>query len=192
MRVRSNVYILTTILMGMLVLSACPPKKKMPIEEKSQAELDAEAAAAAEAAANAALAPGDVRIMQDWTEVPALQAVPFNYDAAQLSDEARAILKKNVTIIKKLPSSVLVRVEGHCDDRGTVEYNIALGERRANTVRAYYQTAGVAKSRLETISFGEERPLCNDQTDDCWARNRRGVTKVRNKETVTIKAKDLE
>ncbi len=182
---------LLSVLLGGFVLTGCPPKKKLAIEEKPAEEVVVEDPNAADAA-NKQLAPGDIEIMQDWTDVPSLQAVQFDYDSATLNDAARATLKTNVAIIKKLPKTVSVRVEGHCDDRGTVEYNIALGQRRASAVRSYYATAGIAKTRLDTISFGEERPICNEMTDGCWARNRRGATKVKNPTNVIIKAGDLK
>jgi peptidoglycan-associated lipoprotein len=187
---RSNIYFYVSILMASFLLSACPPKKKMPIEEKTSEETEMLDEDGNPISKN--VAPGDIEITQEWAEIPALQAITFGYDAAQLDEIARGILKQNVGLIKKLPATVTIRVEGHCDDRGTVEYNIALGERRANTVRSYYQTAGITKGRLETISFGEERPACTEATEDCWAKNRRGVTKVRNKEAIIIKSKDLK
>ncbi len=163
----------------------------MAIEEKPKPEVAV--ATATETAPDLVVpAADDIQINQDWTEIPNLQVALFAYDAATLDDTARAVLKNNVAIIKKLPASVVVRIEGHCDDRGTVEYNIALGQRRANAVKAYYATAGIAKSRLDTISFGEERPSCTQETEACWAQNRRGVTKVKNAQALTIKADELK
>jgi peptidoglycan-associated lipoprotein len=165
----------------------------MAIEEKPKPEVTASSETVTNNDLDAsATEPGDVQITQDWTEIPNLQVALFDYDAAALNDAARTVLKSNVAIIKKLPASVVVRIEGHCDDRGTVEYNIALGQRRANAVKAYYATAGIAKTRLDTISFGEERPACTEETDACWAQNRRGVTKVKNAQAITIKAGQLQ
>lgn len=173
-----------------LVLTGCPPKKNLAIEEKTPAE---EVQNENTENANAeALKPGEFDINQEWTEVPALSPVPFDYDSASLNEVARAFLKTNVAILKKLPKSVTVRIEGHCDDRGTVEYNIALGQRRADAVRSYYATSGLSKSRIETVSFGEERPLCTQETDDCWATNRRASTKVRNGEKIRITQEQLK
>jgi peptidoglycan-associated lipoprotein len=185
---------LISISLAVAVLTGCPPKKKMNIEEKPK-DVNVDTTTANGQAAdleNTAPAPGDVQITQDWTEIPNLQVALFAYDAASLDDAGRAVLKNNVAIIKKLPASVVIRIEGHCDDRGTVEYNIALGQRRANAVKAYYATAGIAKSRLDTISFGEERPSCTQETEACWAQNRRGVTKVKNAQAITIKADQLQ
>jgi peptidoglycan-associated lipoprotein len=183
---------LISLSLAVAVLTGCPPKKKMAIEEKPQDEVLLSTDTANGDLGAFSSEPGDVNISQDWTEIPNLQPVQFAYDAATLDDSARAVLKSNVSIIKKLPTSVVVRVEGHCDDRGTVEYNISLGQRRANAVKSYYATAGIGRTRLDTISFGEERPACTAQTDDCWAQNRRGVTKVKNAQAITIKAGQLQ
>ncbi len=95
-------------------------------------------------------------------------------------------LKDNVATLKKLPGSVQVIVEGYCDERGTIEYNVALGQRRADAVKTYYAHAGIPRSRLSTISYGKERPVCSDSTEECWARNRLGATRVRSDEPVTV------
>jgi peptidoglycan-associated lipoprotein len=175
-------------LAAVLALTGCPPKKKLPIDDKTQAPVAEESPTTEEAVAEGV---NDIQIAQDWTEIPALETVRFGYDAASVDDAARVSLKTNVAILKKLPASVKIRVEGHCDDRGTVEYNIALGQRRANAVRQYYVTAGIPKSRIETISFGEERPLCNAATDECYAMNRRGATKVRNASPISVNPDSL-
>jgi peptidoglycan-associated lipoprotein len=184
---RTSTFLVISTL-AVLTLTGCPPKKKMPIEERPKEEVSTDTQPTD---ANAT-APGDIQISQDWVEIPDLALVNFDYDSATLSDSARATLKTNVAILKKLPSSVTFRVEGHCDDRGTVEYNIALGQRRATAVASFYGTAGLGKSRIKTISYGEERPLCSDANDACWAKNRRSVTTVRNETPVTIKGDSLK
>ena len=191
MKNRSYTLTLLPILLGAFLMTGCPPKKKLAIDEKPKEEKTEEVTSSTETATTAR-EPGDIEINQDWTEIPNLQMVRFGYDSASLDDAARAALKNNVAIIKKLPKTVTVRVEGHCDDRGTVEYNIALGQRRATAVKSYYATAGVGKSRLETISFGEERPLCNEENESCWAQNRRGATKVKNSSSIVVKQADLQ
>lgn len=173
---------------ALLTLTACPPKKKMVIEEKPKQEEVKQDQPTDVNTANA----NDIQIGQDWAEIPALSTVNFDYDSASLNDAARASLKANVAILKKLPSSVSFRVEGHCDDRGTVEYNIALGQRRASAVTSFYATSGLGKNRIKTISYGEERPLCSEANDGCWARNRRAATTVRNDQPVTIKGDSLK
>jgi peptidoglycan-associated lipoprotein len=176
---------------ALLALTGCPPKNKLNIDDKNvQATPTPEASPTPDQSASAGA--NDIQIAQDWTEIPALEMVHFGYDSANLDDAARTALKTNVAILKKLPASVKIRVEGHCDDRGTVEYNIALGQKRANAVRQYYVTSGLPKSRLETISFGEERPVCTAATDECWAMNRRGATKVRNASPITVNPDSLK
>ena len=81
--------------------------------------------------------------------------------------------------LAKYPA-VRVTVEGHCDERGTREYNLALGARRANAVKEYLVSLGVAAGRLETISYGKERPMCTESSESCYAQNRRGVTTITN------------
>jgi peptidoglycan-associated lipoprotein len=102
-----------------------------------------------------------------------LENVRFLYDSADLSDAARASLQKNAAWMQRW-TSTRVTVEGHADARGTSEYNLALGERRAGAVRDYMASLGVDATRVNTVSLGEERPLCTDETEACWAQNRRG------------------
>jgi len=97
--------------------------------------------------------------------------VYFNYDEDSLSDDTRAKLARNAELLKT--TQLLVTIEGHADDRGTNEYNLALGDRRANAVRNYLTSLGVDESRLRTLSYGEERPVCTEVDESCWSQNRR-------------------
>jgi peptidoglycan-associated lipoprotein len=99
--------------------------------------------------------------------------VLFDYDSATLRDDSRAAASKNATYLKRW-TSVRFTIEGHADSRGTAEYNLALGERRANAVKDYLTGLGVAPERMMTISKGEEQPVCTEETEACWQRNRRG------------------
>jgi len=96
----------------------------------------------------------------------------FNYDEASLSDDARDKLARNADLLRGQPQFTLT-IEGHCDERGTNEYNLALGERRANAARDYLSSLGVAGDRMRTISYGEERPACTESDESCWSQNRR-------------------
>jgi peptidoglycan-associated lipoprotein len=98
--------------------------------------------------------------------------VYFNYDESSLSDDARAKLARNADLLKA--TQLLVTIEGHADERGTNEYNLALGDRRANAVRDYLTSLGVDAGRLRTLSYGEERPVCTEVDESCWSQNRRG------------------
>jgi peptidoglycan-associated lipoprotein len=101
-----------------------------------------------------------------------LNDIHFDYDRADLRDGDRAILSKNADTLKKF-DFLRITVEGHCDERGSVEYNLALGERRAKAAYDYLVSLGVDASRLKTVSYGKEVPLCQESGEDCWARNRR-------------------
>ncbi len=101
----------------------------------------------------------------------------FDFDKYNLAPDARATLAKQATWLTRY-SSVTVRVEGHADERGTREYNLALGERRANSVKDYLITLGINASRITTISYGKERPVALGSNEQAWGQNRRGVTSV--------------
>ncbi len=103
--------------------------------------------------------------------------VHFDYDKSDIKDEDRGTLQRQASWLQKYPQ-VRVTIEGHCDERGTREYNIALGARRANAVKEYLVSLGVASARIDTISYGKERPICTESTEGCWAQNRRGVTTI--------------
>ena len=101
-----------------------------------------------------------------------LKDVGFNFDSAALSDAARATLKSNADWLKT-NATARIQIEGHCDERGAADYNMALGAKRAQTAMDYLATLGVASNRMSTISYGEEIPMCKDKIEACWAQNRR-------------------
>jgi peptidoglycan-associated lipoprotein len=96
----------------------------------------------------------------------------FDYDESTLTDDTRDKLSRNADLLKGNPQ-FSVTIEGHADERGTNEYNLALGERRANAVRDYLGSLGVSGDRLRTLSYGEERPVCTSNEESCWSQNRR-------------------
>jgi len=106
------------------------------------------------------------------TPAPALEPVFFSYDSYTLSAAARAALDRIAQPLRERPNQAMT-IEGHCDERGTVEYNLALGERRATAVREYLATAGITGTRLQTISYGKERPFAHGSGEQVWAQNRR-------------------
>ena len=99
--------------------------------------------------------------------------VYFNFDDATLTSEARNVLKQKVEWLRA-NSDVKVTIEGHCDERGTEEYNIALGQQRAQSIKTFLMNAGINGSRLQTISYGEEQPVALGHNETAWAKNRRG------------------
>ena len=98
--------------------------------------------------------------------------VYFEFDQSNLSEEARQRLANNAQFMRENPEYVF-RIEGHADERGTNDYNLALGNRRASSAADYLVSLTIDPSRLETLSYGEERPFCTESTESCWQRNRR-------------------
>ena len=101
----------------------------------------------------------------------------FGYDSSELDSDAQELLQDQVAWLKQY-SDVSVTIEGHCDERGTREYNLALGEKRAQSVKNYLISLGVSESRVSTISYGKERPAVIGSNDGAWSQNRRSVTIV--------------
>ncbi len=102
-----------------------------------------------------------------------LATVYFDYDSSDLSDATRATLQANASWLQTNKKRS-IRIEGHCDERGTIKYNLALGERRANAVRDYLQSLGIEPSRMRIVTYGEERPVDLGHGEDAWRLNRRG------------------
>jgi peptidoglycan-associated lipoprotein len=160
----------TALLAALAALCACAGARK--------AEKDAAAAKAAAEAARAASSE-EPRIQGSlYVETAELGAIRFDYDRDALTAEARAVLKKNAAAIKTNRSWEIL-VEGHCDERGTIPYNLALGQKRAKAVRDYYMALGVPGGRVATLSLGKERSECAEPTEACWQRNRRALSKVK-------------
>ncbi len=152
-----------------LALTGCPPKAqvKQPEEIKVPEETQK-------------VTPQEEPSLRgkDYQEVPELSSIYFDLDQATLRPDARDTLQKNYEALNK-HADWEVLVEGHCDERGTTEYNLGLGQRRAAAVRQYYITLGMSGNRVATISYGKENAICSEHTEECWGKNRRGVTKAR-------------
>jgi peptidoglycan-associated lipoprotein len=101
-----------------------------------------------------------------------MEDISFDFDKYNIRSDARLILQRNYEVLQGAPGAE-VFVEGHCDERGTVEYNLALGQRRANAARDYLISLGMGAGEVSTVSYGEERPLDPRQTEEAWAKNRR-------------------
>ena len=113
------------------------------------------------------------RSLDDLNRDSPLKPVFFALDSAELDDAGRAVANENAAVLKKY-STWGITIEGHCDERGTAEYNLALGERRALAVKTYLSSLGVSPDRVRTVSYGKEFPFDMGHTEDAWARNRRG------------------
>ena len=134
---------------------------KLAAEEAARKAAEAEKAAAFQKAAAAALV-----------------TVHFDYDKAEIKEKDRTILQGVADFMKAFPAAK-VEIEGHCDERGTNEYNLALGNKRAAAALAYLKTLGVDEARFTTISYGKEKPLCTEAKEACWSQNRRGEFKLK-------------
>ena len=100
------------------------------------------------------------------------ESIYFAFDKSVLDDIAQATLKSKAEFLKAYPD-IYFTIEGHCDERGTPEYNLALGDRRAESAKSFLIDLGIEAYRISTVSYGEERPVCTEQTEACWAKNRR-------------------
>ena len=177
----------TVVPVLLALLSGCPKKK--PNTPPKDLNVETTTVAPPPAASTEDVKPPQQPAMTDKTENPLLSEdlqvvndelrrrgfagdVYFNYDESNLSDEAREKLARNADVLKG-QAQFQVTIEGHCDERGTSEYNLALGERRANAVRDYLGSLGVTPARMRTLSYGKERPVCTQNEESCWSQNRR-------------------
>lgn len=109
---------------------------------------------------------------KEYQDVEELKTIYFDYDAATLKAEARTVLAQNAKWLNANPDAEII-IEGHCDERGTTDYNIALGDRRAKSVREYLMKLGIKGNRMATITYGEEKPSAFGHDEDSWSKNRR-------------------
>ncbi len=191
--VRKGLVVLVLILCAGLLLTGCPKKtvlKEEPSTREGMAEREKAAKLAAEQEAarireeeakkaqekefeKSMVAKKEVGIAGEVFESRLLKDIHFDFDKYDILPEDAQILKENAALLSKYPK-VKIQVEGHCDERGTNEYNLALGERRANAAKKYLVSLGVSADRISTISYGEEKPLDAGHNEEAWAKNRRG------------------
>lgn len=173
------------VLAATLLVAACkkeappPPAPTGPSEEelaRRRADSIATARAAAEAAAARERAEVEARATRERAAAAARatleELVFFDYDKSDIRDDAAAVLRRKADVLRASPQ-VQMRIEGHADERGSTEYNLALGNRRAEAVRQFLAGFGLAGDRFSIISYGEERPLENRADESAWSRNRR-------------------
>lgn len=162
---------IVSLLAALLLVSACAS------EPQQTADSNASGSGSSSSTTTAANqpAPGSV---EDFI-VNVGDRVFFDFDKSEIRADAQATLAKQAAWLLQYPSTQAV-IEGHCDERGTREYNLALGERRASAVKDYLVSLGVQPDRLSTISYGKERPAVEGSNEAAWAQNRRGVTVIKN------------
>jgi len=149
--------------------------------EKAAAEEAARKAAAEKAAAEEAArraAEAEKAAAYKRAAEAALKTIHFDFDKSDIKEADRALLQGIADFMKAYPAAK-VEIEGHCDERGTNEYNLALGNRRAAAALAYLKTLGVDEARFTTISYGKEKPICTEAKEACWSQNRRGEFKLK-------------
>ena len=186
---KSRAWIFGAIMLAMLLaLGVSCAKKQVTMETQEMAadesQQSAEDEAARREAEEARLREQRAREARQRQEASSMseaarraafedEEIHFDFDKYVLTPQAMMVLDDKAAYLREHPE-VRVLVEGHCDDRGSNEYNLALGDRRANSAKNYLVKSGVAESRITTISYGEEQPLCMQQNESCWYRNRRG------------------
>lgn len=163
-------YKFLSILAAVALVAAC---ETAPMEDSSSSGSGASSASSGSSVSTAAIVPGS---QQDLV-VNVGDRVFFEFDKFNLSAESRATLEKQAAWLQT-HRGVTVTIEGHADERGTREYNIGLGERRANSAKDYLIALGVNPDRITTVSYGEERPVAVGSNETAWAQNRRAVTVV--------------
>lgn len=161
---------LAFVIPGLLFTVSCAkkavdiePEPAAAVEDDTAAKAAAEQAAAEEAARKAAMDARELFLYED---------IYFEFDKSDLLAESQEVLRGKAEYLKDNPD-VLVIIEGHCDERGTNEYNLALGDRRASSAKAFLVNLGIAGSRLTSVSYGEERPADPGHDEEAWAKNRR-------------------
>lgn len=165
------------------VVAPTPAPVVIPFNQDSATAAEAAKRAAAEAAAKAAAdraaAEAAARMAAAVAAAKAEFAMPvyFDYDMSNIRDDQRATLEAKLPIFAANPD-MRIRIAGHTDNRGSDEYNLALGQRRAAEVKRYLVTRGIAENRIDVVSFGEERPAVAQDNEDAWGRNRRGEFEI--------------
>jgi len=167
-------YPMVVLCIGMLALGGCPKKAEISAVPETQREATPAAEATAQPVQKVEAAkPEAVQAGERATATDAgLQPVYFDYDQAFIEAEAGEIMRANAEWLKAHPQ-IKVRIEGNCDERGTIEYNQTLGQRRAASAKKYLTDTGISSHRISLISYGKEKSGCADSTESCWQKNRR-------------------
>ena len=181
---KKSLIITILILCFGLIVIGCPKtttvREEPSVKKEEAAKAEAERAKEAKAKEQfekslvAEKTPG---IAGEVFESSLLKDIHFDFDRYNLRPGDASILKENAALLKKY-ANVKIQIEGHCDERGTVEYNLALGERRANSAKNYLVSLGISQARISTISYGKEKPLDPAHNEAAWAKNRRAHTVV--------------
>lgn len=174
------------VIIGVMLATGCAKKvvtseieegvKAQPVEKQTSPEPEAQQAKPIEKGTvkseEAAIQATAQKEAAPVAEVKGIADIFFDFDRFSIREDARPTLEDNAKYMKG-NNNLKIVIEGHCDERGTPEYNIALGERRAQAAKKYLIDLGIDSSRISVISYGEEKPFCTDHTEECWQENRR-------------------
>jgi peptidoglycan-associated lipoprotein len=176
---------ISLLLLGMVFAGCSTPKVVQPLQPEQQQPQKPEVTAKESERKITEIRPTDQMTAQQLAKIVTKEELPqykemsglfqdiyFNYDEYQIQPNSKPVLDKVSSWLLK-NSSAKISAEGHCDERGTNEYNLALGDKRAKSVRNYLTALGIAPGRIQTISYGEEKPVCEEKAEQCWAKNRR-------------------
>lgn len=173
-----NKITLSSLVILVTLFSGCSSEKEETVSTQTEQNMQSEPAkeetmAASEPVQEMASTTDTVVEAKAEVVVPELDNINFDFDKYVIRDDMKSVLSTNYEKIKDSTYSKSITLEGYCDERGTTEYNYALGLKRANSVKSKLEEHGVDASIIKVISYGEDRPLCNEQTEECWAKNRR-------------------
>lgn len=182
-----RLFIVLLVISGIVLIAGCSTKRILPPEQPATEQTE-EKAGDKKAGVDTGVSKEPPR--ESITEKQLSKAQPsdiettikelqtkikdiyFDYDKYDMRDDAKPVMKEVADMLSK-NRKIKVIIEGHCDERGTNEYNLGLGDRRANSAKQYMASLGIPSGKIETISYGEEKPVCSEQAEECWGKNRR-------------------
>ncbi|MDK9725832.1 MAG: peptidoglycan-associated lipoprotein Pal [Sterolibacteriaceae bacterium MAG5] len=160
-------------LLAALLLAACGSQPPSPEQNPAGVESRSPSEVRAEPVAPQAIDPFGVAALKDPKSILSKRSVYFDYDSFVVKDEFKNLIEAHAKFLVNNPKFKML-IQGNADERGSREYNLALGQKRADAVKKALQLLGAREDQIESVSLGEEKPVCGDQTEDCWAKNRRG------------------
>jgi len=173
MKNRSSLLLVFILSISLLALWGCPKKAEVTTApEQKEAPAPAPPEEVKPEVAPAPAPPKEEVKERAPAAVEGPQPVYFDFDKSFIRDDAKSVMKANAEWLKAHPKAK-IRIEGNCDERGTKEYNQALGQRRAASAKKYLTDMGIAANRISLISYGKEKPICSESSESCWQKNRR-------------------
>ncbi len=170
---KSLLFLTLAFMVSLLALWGCPKKTEVTAAPEGQKEAVSAPAAETPVPAPEAKPEAKEEVKESAAaEAKGLQPVYFDFDKSFIRSDARPVMKANVAWLNANPKAK-IKIEGNCDERGTKEYNLALGQRRAASAKKYLTDMGISAGRISLISYGKEKPICTEHNETCWQKNRR-------------------